>query len=122
MTSDDLIIPETKVEELEVPDWLKGSFDTEKKVEETPVITDTPVETPTQKAEPKKAPAKKPSSKAPKKEETKEKTEPKKTPAKKADKKEESTSPIKDELWQDGMQIPDWLKDASSGDATPPKK
>ncbi len=122
MTSDDLIIPETKVEELEVPDWLKGSFDTEKKVEETPVVTDTPVETPTEKAEPKKAPAKKPSSKAPKKEETKEKIEPKKTPAKKADKKEESTSPIKDELWQDGMQIPDWLKDASSGDATPPKK
>ena len=84
---------ETKIEEEKVPDWLKGALDTENLAKEE--IPAEPVK--------EEAPIKKP----------------KKNPT--SDKKDETptkTSEKKEDLWDNGMDIPDWLK----SDNTPAKK
>lgn len=114
-------------QDLEVPDWLKGSFDqpasdspsADQKTWENEVVNlDTPqdvqqVSSDNQESE--TMPVKKNSTpkKSPWKKEEAKKT---KTPAKKMSsktKKEETKTQDKkeDELWEDGMDIPDWLKD-----------
>lgn len=97
-------LPEVKVEEtLQVPDWLKGSLDV------TPAVSQTAEVLPEKIPElegavetPKKVPKKAKSEESVKAPET-----PKKAP-KKA--KASEDTPKKEELWDDGMKIPDWLK------------
>jgi hypothetical protein len=117
-----------------VPDWLKGSFDAPKNEEKVETKTQ---EVPKQEA-PKKSPEKKEALSEEKKTpvvketetsaakaktpETKKTAEVKKTPevkkipaktAKTPTPKQEASTPKtekKEELWDDGMKIPDWLK------------
>mgnify|MGYP006995911571 CR=1 FL=1 len=82
-----------QTEEEKVPDWLKGALDTENLAKE-----EIPAE-PVKEEAPIKKPKKKPTS----------------------DKKDETptkTTEKKEDLWDNGMDIPDWLK----SDNTPAKK
>lgn len=97
-------LPEVKNEEtLQVPDWLKGSLDV------TPAVSQTAEETP-EKIPELEAAAETPK-KAPKKAKSEESVKAPETP-KKAPKKAKASedTPKKEELWDDGMKIPDWLK------------
>lgn len=98
--------PEPTISTLEsdvsVPDWLKSSFDTnEDVIDDTKTI---------------EAKAEQALKKTPKKSETPKKTD---TPIKKSDGAPKDTSSKDDtqkseELWDDGMKIPDWLKSDDS--------
>ncbi len=123
----------TKKSDDNIPDWLKGSFEEdkkeikqEKKEEESKKTKEPKKETKTKKKETKpkttkKQPAKKtkqPEKKVETKQETKtEKKEPKKQESVKTEKKAPKEKTKKDkqpgtngELWDDGMKVPDWLK------------
>lgn len=101
-----------------VPDWLKWSFDTPKKSETEKPETDKSQQAKSQISKP--AP-KKPVDENKKTKNTstiKSKTVEKKssaenktsTPSKKTETPKENVLDKKDELWDDGMKIPDWLK------------
>jgi PKD repeat protein len=92
---------ESLISDEKVPDWHKGSFDTPKKDEAKPEETK-PEETKTTKTDTPKKTAKPEIKKAPA---PSDKTG-QKTKAQSTDKKPEK----KEELWDDGMKIPDWLK------------
>lgn len=110
----------TPLSDENVPDWLKGSFDEMKteeaweaqwtdnndvKVKEEKI---SPTKTPIKKDDIKKVEAKK--TPEAKKVPTKPKASPKKTNDFKWEAKEETPWSTKNELWDDGMKIPDWLK------------
>lgn len=120
----------TKVEELQVPDWLKWALDEAPAPSidpVTPAVDETNLADVIWTNEVTSDTSEKSKKKTEKKEKTKktdtveakkeEKVETKKPAAKKTEKKDDTSAPAKsDELWQDGMQIPDWLKDANTWD------
>jgi len=91
----------------DVPDWLKGSFDEPKK-------TDVPEQKPDTTSDKEVAiNSEKPDEKTSAKTAPKKKTPPKKTTKKVVEDSTEAETKKtekKDELWDDGMKIPDWLK------------
>ncbi len=106
----------------DVPDWLKGSFDEPKKEESKPEagpekeVVEGKGSEAKASSEPKKTESTAPKKPTQKKNSIKKEVVPKKTTEKKieseatpkTDTKDESVK--KDELWDDGMKIPDWLK------------
>jgi hypothetical protein len=113
------VIPEveTKVEEAKVPDWLAGaiSVDNLAKKQEKPKTDNT------QKAEPKKVQnQEKPKVAKPvnpiSTDSVEEELKPKKT------KTPQKTETKKEELWNDGMDVPDWLKTDAQTPATKTSK
>ncbi len=107
--------PSSKKSDDDLPDWLKGSMDEaptkDKKSDQKPKQKDTDTKPSSKKSTDKK----KDSSDA--KKQTPKKSSPKKTPSeKKAVKTDDSKKEVKenkhkkDELWDDGMDVPDWLK------------
>jgi len=96
-------IPETKIEEEKVPDWLKWALDTGNLVkQDTPAeeIKEEKEEEKKEKDIPEKKPRKKPTSD--KKDEVNSVKAESETPKKSTEKKQD--------LWDNGMDIPDWLK------------
>ncbi len=92
---------ETKIEEEKVPDWLKGVITEEKLVaNEDLIINESNEKEIIEETTPKKTKAKK----ATKQEEVKEEEKDKKSS------KSKKLSSKSEELWNDGMAIPDWLK------------
>lgn len=110
-------LPE-KSDEVGVPDWLKGSFEeapvTPAPAKDTPV-SDVPSEIKAEKVAIKKeSGAKKASEEAPAKTPAKKSTA---SVKKESGAKKEASAPLWEELWDDGMKIPDWLKvDPTSDD------
>ncbi|MDD5770269.1 MAG: hypothetical protein PHE25_04815, partial [Candidatus Gracilibacteria bacterium] len=95
-------IPETKVEEEKVPDWLKGALGNEETKPEENSQNENIENAPKEKVKSSKKTKVTDDSILPEK-----KT---KTPQTKTDKKKSDKS---EELWNDGMDIPDWLKSGS---------
>ncbi|MGE4444515.1 MAG: hypothetical protein AB7E37_06025, partial [Candidatus Altimarinota bacterium] len=99
---------ETKVEEEQVPDWLKGVVSEEN-------IAGIP------EPEAKKTPKSKKGNEIQEVSQKEEKPKKSSSPSTKA-KKDEKNETSNQELWDDGMAIPDWLKEPTVGEKTPTKK